>query len=98
MEFLHESDHAKFHFRTIDEIVRKAGELGLTIPVSENLEVLGEPVKLSWAEIPNSLGIHAMEGCDGSSRRRSRRADVQKIPQVCIWRSRPPLGRGYCGR
>jgi NADPH-dependent glutamate synthase beta subunit-like oxidoreductase/2,4-dienoyl-CoA reductase-like NADH-dependent reductase (Old Yellow Enzyme family) len=66
MEFLHESDHAKFHFRTIDEIVRKAGELGLTIPVSENLEVLGEPVKLSWAEIPNSLGIHAMEGCDGT--------------------------------
>ena len=66
MEFLHESDHEKFRFRTIDEIVRKAGELGLTIPVSENLEVLGEPVRLSWAVIPNSLSIHAMEGCDGT--------------------------------
>ena len=66
MEFLHESDHEKFRFRSVDEIVQKARELGLTMPVSEDLEVLGEPVKLSWAVIPNSLSIHAMEGCDGT--------------------------------
>lgn len=63
---LTESAHERFKFKTLDEVVLKAKELGYNIPVSENLAILGNPINLGSMELPNSLSIHAMEGCDGT--------------------------------
>ena len=41
-------------------------EKGYKIPLSENLSVLKEAVKLKNATIPNRLVIQPMEGCDGT--------------------------------
>ena len=59
--------HERFRFRTLEEVVAKAHELGFHLPVCEDVSILAEPVHLGWFQIPNSLAIHAMEGADGTS-------------------------------
>lgn len=61
-----ETGHEKFRFRSLDEVVEKARDLGFHIPISDDVGVLQEQVDLGWFKIPNSLGIHAMEGADGT--------------------------------
>lgn len=60
------SAHERFRFRTLQEAVQKARELGYHLPVSEDVSILREQVDLGWFSVPNSLGIHAMEGVDGT--------------------------------
>ncbi|MBD3265477.1 FAD-dependent oxidoreductase [bacterium] len=59
------SEHQKFTFRTLDELKKKVEGLGLELPFSDDLSILGTSVKYGKKEVPNRLGCHPMEGCDG---------------------------------
>ncbi|MFP3905211.1 MAG: FAD-dependent oxidoreductase, partial [Armatimonadota bacterium] len=61
------SEHEQFHFDSWDEIEEKLQELGLSLPYSDNTAVLAEPTTAGPLHLPNALGIHPVEGCDGSA-------------------------------
>lgn len=41
-------------------------QLGLSLPLSEQVSLLGQPLKLGTVTLPNRLAIQPMEGCDGA--------------------------------
>ena len=59
--------HERFRFKTLDDLKARIDELGLDLPVSEDLSVLARPVQVGRKVSPNSLGVHPMEGCDGTA-------------------------------
>ena len=56
----------------IDDLLELARRLDVTINVSGNVDILGEPVEIDGRTAPNSLAVQAMEGCDGDSEGRPR--------------------------
>lgn len=58
--------HEKFHFRTLDELRTRIAELGLDLPLDEDVSILAEPVQIGNLIAPNRLIVHPMEGCDGT--------------------------------
>ncbi|HZJ82191.1 MAG TPA: flavin oxidoreductase/NADH oxidase [Clostridia bacterium] len=62
--------HEKFLYKSLDEIRQDTKKLGISIPISEDLDIFKKPVSIGKRHIPNSLGIHPMEGCDGTSKGR----------------------------
>ncbi|WFR56008.1 flavin oxidoreductase/NADH oxidase [Anaerocolumna sp. AGMB13025] len=53
----------------LDSIERLKEELvknNLYLPISEDIKVLRNPVNIGDKTIPNRIGIHPMEGCDGT--------------------------------
>ncbi|HEY3322605.1 MAG TPA: NADH:flavin oxidoreductase [Planctomycetota bacterium] len=56
-----------FTFKTSDELLAKARELGLSedIGFESDISVLMQPVKIGGRTVGNRLAIHPMEGCDG---------------------------------
>ena len=71
---MHESVHPKqarqrweFNLKTTDNLRAMAEQLGLVIPISEEVSNLARPVDVGHRAVPNSLAIHPMEGCDGDS-------------------------------
>lgn len=61
------AEHVRFNYRTLEELKQDVVKLGLTIPFSDNMEVFKQVVSLGNTVIPNRLGIHPMEGCDGTA-------------------------------
>ena len=60
----------EFHYTDGAELRREAEALGLALPYSEDLSVLGQPAAIkgegcAWA-LPNRLACHPMEGSDGN--------------------------------
>jgi len=51
------SRHEKFNFHSLEELLSKARQLGLDLPVSADLSPLKEPL----------MSVHPMEGCDGTA-------------------------------
>ena len=58
--------HERFHYKTVKELREKLETLGLSLPLSDDLSVLAEPVKFEGKELKNRIGIQPMEGCDGT--------------------------------
>lgn len=56
----------EFSYNSLDEIRNKSEELGLNLHFSDNMELFKKKVVLGRHVIPNSLGFHPMEGCDGT--------------------------------
>lgn len=56
--------HEKFHYRTIEELRKKAEELGVYIPLAKDTSVLSVPCKAKGVTFSNRLGIAPMEGAD----------------------------------
>lgn len=54
--------HERFHYRSLEEVVRKASELGVYLPFAKNTEALASPIKAGGHILPNRLGIAPMEG------------------------------------
>ncbi len=54
----------RFHYKSADELLARARELGIELPFSEDLSVLAEPVRIGPRTAPNRLALHPMEGCD----------------------------------
>ena len=53
-------------YATVDEFKAQNEALGLNLPFSEDLSVLGQELKVGNKVIPNRLACQAMEGCDGT--------------------------------
>lgn len=83
--------HTPFHYNSLDEIKTELAALGCTLPLWEDLSVLGAPLSVGGATLPNRLAIQPMEGCDGTAdgapgeltRRRYRR--FAKSGAALIW-------------
>lgn len=56
----------KFKFNSLQEILQEAASLGLELNFSENTGVFRRKVKIGEFEIPNSLAVNPMEGCDSN--------------------------------
>jgi 2,4-dienoyl-CoA reductase-like NADH-dependent reductase (Old Yellow Enzyme family) len=59
------SDFRRFDLRTYDDLRGDLAALNLELPISENLEVLGQAVKIGDRTLPNRFVIQPMEGVDG---------------------------------
>ena len=57
----------KFSLKDINDLREMAEQLSVSIPISEDVTILAEPVRLGTRVASNSLAIHPMEGCDGDS-------------------------------
>lgn len=58
--------HERFHYQTAEALKAALDSLGLKLPFSEDLSVLGTPLALGGTVLKNRLGIQPMEGCDGT--------------------------------
>lgn len=59
------AEFESFHYKTLDELKQDAARLGLNIPIASDVSILGTPVNIGAAVVPNRIGISPMEGCDG---------------------------------
>jgi 2,4-dienoyl-CoA reductase-like NADH-dependent reductase (Old Yellow Enzyme family) len=59
------TQHARFHYKHLDELQEDIEKLGVNIPVSTDLSILSTPVDIGGKTVANRLGISPMEGCDG---------------------------------
>jgi 2,4-dienoyl-CoA reductase-like NADH-dependent reductase (Old Yellow Enzyme family) len=59
--------HERFHYRTLEELQAEVTRRGLGISFQQDLSPLGRKVEVYGHTLPNSLGIHPMEGCDGTA-------------------------------
>jgi len=57
----------RFGWKSTDELGQLAEELAVSIPTSNDVSILAERVQVGRIEIPNSLAIQPMEGCDGDA-------------------------------
>ncbi len=58
--------HKRFNYNSLEELKNDIDNLGVDIPLSTNISILKQPVKIGNKSIPNSIVIHPMEGCDGT--------------------------------
>lgn len=68
----------KFHYKTLDEVKEKAAELGVHIPLSEDVSVLSTPLELYGKTLPNRMAIAPMEGNDSDEKGFPTEATVQR--------------------
>lgn len=59
--------HERFHYKTKDDLLRKAKSLGLDLPFSDNISPLLEPTILDGHTIQNRIVVQPMEGYDSES-------------------------------
>lgn len=57
----------RFRFRTLDDLRAGMARLGADIPVSEDVSILGEPVKIGRLRTPNRFAVQPMEGFDADA-------------------------------
>ncbi len=58
--------HARFALSTLDDLRAALGDLGLALPISEDLTPLGEPLEVEGRRLPNRFAVHPMEGFDSA--------------------------------
>ncbi|MBK7625751.1 MAG: hypothetical protein IPJ16_00870 [Bacteroidales bacterium] len=58
------SMHERFRFKTKDELLNKALDLGLELPFSDEISPLLQPVEIEGFIVPNRLVVQPMEGYD----------------------------------
>jgi NADPH-dependent glutamate synthase beta subunit-like oxidoreductase/2,4-dienoyl-CoA reductase-like NADH-dependent reductase (Old Yellow Enzyme family) len=59
------SVHSPFRLLSLDDLQACARELGVQIPIEEDLSYVVRPASLADRLLPNSMAIQPMEGCDG---------------------------------
>lgn len=57
-------EHVRFHYQSLQEVREEMARVGVSFPLSENLEVLSRPLEVEGHSIPNRLAIQPMEGAD----------------------------------
>lgn len=58
--------HEKFHYSSMDEVSKKAEELGAFVPMTEDLSPLFRKLKTSAFTAENRIAFQPMEGSDGT--------------------------------
>ncbi|MFO8081026.1 MAG: FAD-dependent oxidoreductase [Armatimonadota bacterium] len=82
------SRHEEFDFDSWAEIAEKLDDLGISLPYTENVSVLAQPQEAGPLQMPNAIGIHPVEGCDGSADGR---------PEALTFRRYERFARGGAG-
>src|SRR5512133_3013896 len=62
-----ESMHERFSFRSKEELLGKAKDLGYELPYSDDVSVLFTPLEVGKFTVPNRLVVQPMEGYDSDS-------------------------------
>ena len=60
------SQHEPFKYKTIEDLLHKAGELGLDIPFRDSIDPLFEPGIIGLKTVPNRFAVQPMEGFDSN--------------------------------
>lgn len=60
------SEFKKFHYNSLEELKAEIAELGVDIPVTEDISPLFKKVKINNTYAPNAFAILPMEGCDSN--------------------------------
>jgi 2,4-dienoyl-CoA reductase-like NADH-dependent reductase (Old Yellow Enzyme family) len=55
-----------FDYKTLNDLRQDIEALGLNLPLSENLALLGQPIEIYGKKVKNRLAIQPMEGFDGN--------------------------------
>lgn len=55
----------KFHYSSLEQLQEAAGAAGVSLPFSNDLSVLAQPLDVHGKTIANRLAVHPMEGADG---------------------------------
>ncbi|MFC2097065.1 hypothetical protein ACFLSI_01900 [Bacteroidota bacterium] len=59
--------HEKFKYKNTEELQKKAAELNLQLPFSDETELLFQPLFISNKKVPNRLVVQPMEGFDSEN-------------------------------
>lgn len=59
--------HERFKYKSKEDLIRKAGELGFAIPYSDDITPLFRPFYLSGFKVPNRMMVQPMEGYDSEN-------------------------------
>jgi len=59
--------HEKFNFKTKEELLHKAQQLGLDLPFSEDIDILFNKIKVAGKTLPNRFAVHPLEGADAEA-------------------------------
>ena len=58
--------HETYHYASLRDVQDKANELGVTLPLSENMQPLFNPLHLGAQTAENRIAFQPMEGTDGT--------------------------------
>ncbi len=58
--------HERFHFRDLEALQAELAKLGISLPICEDVPVLGTPLGIGKLTAPNRLLIQPMEGFDSA--------------------------------
>ena len=58
-------NHIKYHYNSLEDIRKEAERAGVSLPLSENTDILFQPVNGSM-HLKNRFAIQPMEGCDAA--------------------------------
>lgn len=58
--------HERFHYASLDELKSDIRRQALEIPVAASTKALLQPLQIGPVLLPNRMGVHPMEGCDGT--------------------------------
>jgi 2,4-dienoyl-CoA reductase-like NADH-dependent reductase (Old Yellow Enzyme family) len=64
--------HRKFKFSSIDDLRTALNDMGIFLPLSDNIDILKQPLNIYKKRIPNRMITHPMEGVDGDAQGRPR--------------------------
>jgi len=68
----------EFQLSSIEDLNDLNRRLGLDVQASAGVSILAQPVPFGGLTIPNSLSVHAMEGCDGDAQGRPSKLTVRR--------------------
>ena len=68
----------EFQLSSIEDLNDLNRRLGLDVQASADVSILAQPVPFGGLTIPNSLSVHAMEGCDGDAQGRPSKLTVRR--------------------
>ncbi len=58
------AEFKRFDLETLDDLKNELGRLNLELPVSSNIDILSEPVRIGNYQLPNRFVVQPMEGFD----------------------------------
>ena len=59
--------HERFKYKTRQDIIQKAADLGFDLPYSDDITPLFQPLKLAGLSVANRLAVQPMEGYDSEN-------------------------------
>ena len=61
------NDPLQFAYTSLNELEAAIRAEGVTMPLSNDISILNEPVRFGGATVANRMSIQPMEGCDGNA-------------------------------